>query len=255
MTKFSSYCDSLFNDSTEFVSVPPSYQTSIVPYTKDLMNITDEEENSDCQIMNRIIGPVLPTLHRGIFLACKSSGLINETLVSHYNLLEKSAQGLCRKVDKLIKDTWKLKLNNNNMISYAYQFVLAYDLCFADLPFTGNTIIDSFDLKVLKELYVDLFSSSKIIKLSMKSKNRQLIASSYKEEFQDLIADKLKTKYGYCIPSNSEYFCRAIFTLTLVLYSNKMALFKYNNYNETSEVVFERHGLSKFKTHLRNFFN
>ncbi|CAI5756623.1 unnamed protein product [Candida verbasci] len=200
-----------------YQTIPPSYQRSLIPFTRDLTEIPDTQRTMYKNI-DILIAPTLPALQRGVFEASKKTGLISSDIISKYYIMENSVIHLCKDLEKLILQTWTFGADSR---IYAEQFILAYDLAFVDLPFLGKTQIDEFEIRILKDLYVDLFSNRKIIKMAL-GKCHQIIVKKDREQFHQQITRIVRNKYGYNITYNSENFSSALFTLTLLIYIDKM---------------------------------
>ncbi|RCK67607.1 hypothetical protein Cantr_03235 [Candida viswanathii] len=230
-----------------YETIPPSYQSSLIPFTRQLADVPDTETQVTKQL-DQIIGPTLPALHRGIFKASKNQGILSHLIVKWYYLLESSTIALCKRVEALILQTWKLGCNSS---TFAEQFVLGFDLCFAKLPFTGNMIIEDYELRILKDLFVDLFSHKKIIDISM-GRCHRLIVEKKRYNFQDHIAVKLKAKYGFDISCETDVFSSSLFTLTLLIYIEKMKPCKVLQtiQRKSSESKFRGYVLDKVKEKL-----
>lgn len=200
-----------------YETVPPSYQSSLILFTRDLTDVPDPETRV-VKRLDQIIGPALPALHRGIFKASEGQGLLSHKIMKWYYLMESSTIALCKSVEVLILQTWKLGCDSE---AFAEQFVLGFDLCFSKLPFTGNMIIEDYELRTLKDLFVDLFSHKKVIKISL-GRCYRLIINKKRHNFQDQISLKIKAKYGFDTFCDPDVFCNSLFTLSLLVYVEKM---------------------------------
>lgn len=230
-----------------YETVPPSYQSSLIPFTRQLTDVPDPETRV-VKHLDQIIGPTIPALHRGIFKASKNQGILSHNIIKWYYLLESSTISLCKRVERLIIQTWKLGCDSE---TFAEQFVLGFDLCFAKLPFTGNMIIEDCELRTLKDLFVDLFSHKKIIEISM-GKCHRLIMDKKRNNFQDYISMKMKAKYGFEMFCDTDVFCSSLFTVTLLVYIEKMKPCRVLQtiQRKTSESKFRGFVLDKVKEKL-----